>query len=304
MRLDAVCPAFDVAGGSRYTRHMPELPEVETIRRGLESRLVGDEIVSADVRVPKMLVGEVSHIVNQPITAVRRIAKVLIIDFTNMKSLIVHLKMTGQLVYADPKATDVAVGGHPEKAYEQPLPHKHTHIIYQLKSGATLYYNDLRKFGWHKILDTERIPDFLGKEFAGVDAASPAFTLDYFMEFLKKRPNVPIKMAILEQRHIAGLGNIYAAEALWHGKVRPDRKAKTLTKKEQEAVYQGIVHVIDLSLKTGGSSFNSYIDAAGKQGSFLKYAEVYKREKDSLGHEIMRIKQGGRTTHYCPVCQI
>ncbi len=282
---------------------MPELPEVETIRRGLEARLVGDEIVSVDVRVPKMFVGTLTDITNQPIIAVRRIAKVLIIDFAHNKSLIVHLKMTGQLVYVDPKESNVAVGGHPEKAYEQPLPHKHTHIVYGLKSGASLYYNDLRKFGWHKVLETNLISDFLGKEFAGVDAASPEFTLQYFMDFLKKRPNVPIKLAILEQRHIAGLGNIYAAEALWHGKVRPDRLAKTLSEKEQEAVYRGIVHVIDLSLKTGGSSFNSYIDAAGKQGSFLKYAEVYKREKDSLGHEIKRIKQGGRTTHYCPICQ-
>ncbi len=282
---------------------MPELPEVETIRRGLAARLLGDEIASIDIRVPKMFAGEAVSVIDRPITAIRRIAKVLIIDLDHQISIMIHLKMTGQLVYVDPKKEDMAVGGHPEKAYQSPLPHKHTHLIYRLKSGGTLYYNDLRKFGWHKVVDTVTIADELGQEFAGVDAASPAFTLEYFREFIIKRPNVPIKMTILEQRYIAGLGNIYAAEALWHAKVRPDRMVKTLTKKEQEAVYKGIVHVIDLSLKNGGSSFNSYIDVAGKQGNFLQYAQVYKKDNDSLGHKVERIKQGGRTTHFCPVCQ-
>lgn len=280
---------------------MPELPEVETIRRGLEERLVGDTIVSAEIRVPKMLKGEVEHIIDATITAVRRVAKVLVIDFSSHYSLLVHPKMTGQMVYV--KQDDVAVGGHPEKAYEQPLPHKHTHIIYQLKSGATLYYNDLRKFGWHKVVPTDQVAASIGRELSGVDILSPAFTLAYFQQFLKLRPNRPVKEAIMEQRHLAGLGNIYAAEALWHAKVLPDRKVKTLTRTEQEKLYNAIKHVINLSLQYGGSSFNSYIDAAGKQGQFLQFAEVYKKEKDSLGHEIKRIKQGGRTTHYCPICQ-
>ncbi len=281
---------------------MPELPEVETIRRGLVERLIDDKITSVDVRVPKMFVGNPKDIIGQSITAVRRIAKVLIIDFSNNKSLIIHLKMTGQLVY-EGKDHDVAVGGHPEKAYEKPLPHKHTHLIYHLDSGATLYYNDLRKFGWHRIVATPEIATTLGSEFAGVDVAGPDFTLEYFQQFLTKRPNRPIKEAIMEQRYLAGLGNIYAAEALWHAKIRPDRKVATLTPDEQRALHYNIQEIIKLSLKSGGSSFNSYIDAAGKQGAFLKYAEVYKKQRDSLGHEILRMKQGGRTTHYCPICQ-
>lgn len=283
---------------------MPELPEVETIRRGLAERLVDDEVVSVDVRVPKMFIGDPQLIIGQSVKAVRRIAKVLILDFMNDYSIIVHLKMTGQLVYVDSKESNVAVGGHPEKAYEHPLPHKHTHIIYHLKSGATLYYNDLRKFGWHKILPTADIVKTLGQEFAGVDVSSPAFTFDYFQNFLKLRPKRSVKEAILEQRYLAGLGNIYAAEALWQAKIRPTRLVQSLSEAEQQALYEGIKYVIKLSLDTGGSSFNSYINAAGKQGSFLKYAEVYKKTKDSLGHEIHRIKQGGRTTHYCPICQI
>lgn len=285
----------------RYTKPMPELPEVETIRRGLEERLVGDQIISVDVRVPKMLRGDSSLILRTPIMAVRRIAKVLVIDFANGTSLLVHPKMTGQMVYV--KQNDVAVGGHPEKAYEQPLPHKHTHIIYQLSDGATLYYNDLRKFGWHKIVPTDQVASAIGTELSGVDILSPAFTLEYFQQFLKLRPNRPIKEAIMEQRHLAGLGNIYAAEALWQAKVRPDRAVKTLTNAEQKRLYEGIKHVIDLSLRYGGSSFNSYIDVAGKQGAFLKFAEVYQKTTDSLGHKIERIKQGGRTTHFCPICQ-
>lgn len=282
---------------------MPELPEVETIRRGLAERLIDETVVSVDVRVPKMFIGDPTQIIGAPITAVRRIAKVLILDFANAKSVIVHLKMTGQLVYIDKATSNIAVGGHPEKAYEHPLPHRHTHIIYHLKSGATLYYNDLRKFGWHRIVDTASIATILGKEFAGIDVSSEAFTLSYFESFLKLRPKRSVKEAILEQRYLAGLGNIYAAEALWQAKIRPDRQVQSLTKQEQQALYQGIKYVIKLSLDTGGSSFNSYIDVAGKQGSFLQYAEVYKKVADSLGHEIKRIKQGGRTTHYCPICQ-
>ncbi len=280
---------------------MPELPEVETIRRGLESRLLGDSIVSVDVRVPKMFIGDPSLIVNQKITALRRIAKVLIIDFANHQSLIIHLKMTGQLIYQ--KNSDVAIGGHPEKAYQQPLPHKHTHIIYFLTDGAVLYYNDLRKFGWHRVVATDQIQSILGPEFAGVDVAGPAFTLEYFQAFLKLRPNRSIKEAILEQRHLAGLGNIYAAEALWQAKILPTRPVKSLAAQEQMAVFEAIKYVIDLSLRHGGSSFNSYLDAAGQQGKFLQYAQVYKKTHDSLGHEVKRIKQGGRTTHYCPICQ-
>lgn len=283
---------------------MPELPEVETIRRGLAERLIGAEIVSADVRVPKMFIGMLSDIVKTPIVAVRRIAKVLVVDFKNEKSLIVHLKMTGQLVYVDSQEKNVAVGGHPEKAYQQPLPHKHTHIIYNLNNGAILYYNDLRKFGWHKVVATDAITNTLGKEFAGVDAAGDAFTLVYFQGFLKLRPKRSIKEAILEQRYLAGLGNIYAAEALWQAKIRPDRLVQSLTEAEQQALYDGIRYVIKLSLDSGGSSFSSYIDAAGKQGTFLQYAEVYKKTHDSFGHEIFRMKQGGRTTHYCPTCQV
>jgi formamidopyrimidine-DNA glycosylase len=282
---------------------MPELPEVETIRRGLADRLIGDSVSSVDVRVSKMFIGDITSIFNVPITAVRRVAKVLIIDFSNDKSIIIHLKMTGQLVYVDTVASNIAVGGHPEKVYQHPLPHKHTHIIYSLNSGATLYYNDLRKFGWHKIVDTEDIVTLLGKEFAGVDVSGDTFTLNYFQSFLKLRPKRPIKEAVLEQRYLAGLGNIYAAEALWHAKIRPDRLVQSLSVSEQEALYEGIKYVINLSLTSGGSSFNSYIDVAGQQGSFLQYAEVYKRNTDSLGHEIQRIKQGGRTTHFCPVCQ-
>ncbi len=280
---------------------MPELPEVETIRRGLADRLIGDQIRSVDVRVAKMFVGSPDLILHTPITAVRRIAKVLIIDFANHQSLIIHLKMTGQLIYVHGK--EVAVGGHPEKAYEKPLPHQYTHIIYHLKSGAVLYYNDLRKFGWHKVWPTAEIVTKLGPEFAGMDILSPTFTVDYFAGYLKLRPKRPVKELLMDQRHLAGLGNIYAAEALWQAKIKPDRQAQSLTKAEQTALYEAIKAVIKLSLIHGGSSFNSYRNAAGEQGSFLQYAAVYKKTTDPLGHPVERLKQAGRTTYFCPLCQ-
>lgn len=281
---------------------MPELPEVELIRRGLAKRLINDTITEIRINVPKMFRGDPNQILHTPITDVRRIAKIIIIDFANGQSLLVHLKMTGQLIYI--KQNDIAIGGHPEKVYQQPLPHKHTHLIYHLKDKARLYYNDLRKFGWHWIVPTVKIRERLGREFAGIDISSPAFTLTFLQNFLKSRPNRPIKEVILEQRSMAGLGNIYAAEALWRAKVRPDRQVKSLDDNEIQALYTGIIEVVDLSLKHGGSTFNSYVDSAGQPGDFLKYAEVYGKSKDSLEHDIQRIKQAGRTTHFCPICQI
>lgn len=286
---------------SRYNHNMPELPEVEIIRRGLAKRLIGDSIINIEIKIAKMFRGDPKAILKSPIIAVRRIAKVLVIDFANDQSLLVHFKMTGQLIYV--KNNDIAIGGHPELAYEQPLPHKYTHIIYYLKDKAKLYYNDLRQFGWHWVVPTKQLAATLGQEFAGVDVASPAFTPKFLKNFGKSRPNRSIKEVIMEQRFMAGLGNIYAAEALWQAKIRPDRKAKSLKDDEIEALYKGIKYVIDLSLKYGGSSFNSFVDAAGKQGAFLQYAEVYKKSQDSFGHAIERIKQGGRTTYFCPVCQ-
>lgn len=280
---------------------MPELPEVETIRRGLQSRLPGDTITALDIRWPKSFQGDVERINNQPITAVRRVAKVLVIDLANNYSILVHFKMTGQLIYVH--GQDQAVGGHPEKAYQQPLPHKHTHLIYSLKSGAKLYYNDLRKFGWHKVVPTAEVEAALGRQLAGTDILSDRFTVDALAAIMEARPRRSIKEAIMEQGLLAGLGNIYAAEALWWAKIRPDRPAGSLTKAELAALFGAIRQVIDLSLEYGGSSFNSYVDAAGRQGAFLQYAEVYQKSHDSLGHSISRIKQGGRTTHFCPICQ-
>lgn len=280
---------------------MPELPEVETICRGLQARLPGNKIKSIEVRAPKLFKGVAKTIIDIPITTVRRIAKVLVIDFANDQSLIIHLKMTGQLVYV--KDGQAAAGGHPERVYEQPLPHKHTHLIYYFVDGAKLYYNDLRKFGWHKIVKTDQVIATLGPALGGVDILSPNFTLNYFQQFLALRSKRPIKEAILEQRYLTGLGNIYAAEALWRAKIRPDRSAATLSAKEQSNLYRAIVEIIDLSIQEGGSSFNSYINVEGQQGSFLRHAQVYKKEFDSLGHKIERLKQGGRTTHFCPICQ-
>lgn len=281
---------------------MPELPEVEIVRRGLAERLLGDKITRVHIRVPRIFVGESKFITNTPVICVRRIAKALVIDFEGGYSLIVHLKMTGQLVYQ--KKGDITVGGHPEKVYEQPLPHKHTHIIYYFSDDAVLYYNDLRKFGWNKIVLTSLVLETLGKGLSGVDILSPTFSFAYFESFLIRRANRPLKVALMEQQYIAGIGNIYACEALWQAKVHPERTAKSLKPQERKRLYKAIKYVIDLSLQNGGTSFNSFVNAQGERGSFLKFAQVYKQEKDSKGHVVFRIKQSGRTTHFCPVCQV
>lgn len=281
---------------------MPELPEVETIRRGLIDRIVGLQIERITINAPKLFRGDPDLILHQPITDIRRIAKVLVIDLANNYSLLVHFKMTGQLVFVG--SQELAIGGHPEKAYQQPLPHKYTHLIYQLSNQSTLYYNDLRKFGWHRVVPSDQVKSEIGPSLSGVDILSTDFTLKYFSTLPKIRPKKSIKELILDQSLLAGLGNIYAAEALWLAKVRPDRLANSLSDRELSALYKAIKKVIALSLKYGGSSFNSYVNATGEQGTYLQFAQVYRKEQDSKGHTIQRLKQGGRTTHYCPICQL
>lgn len=281
---------------------MPELPEVETIRRGLEKVLVGQTVKSVDVRVPKLFIGQLEVPVGQEVIEVSRRAKILIIKLSR-SYLLVHLKMTGQLIYV-PKKGQIVLGGHPDKVYSLSLPHKHSHIIFQFDHG-TLYYNDLRKFGWIKALDSA---DKVEKEVAhfGPEYTWPEFSLEYFGKKLAKRPAITIKQALLDQTVVAGIGNIYADESLFCAKVLPTRKVKDLTATDTKAIYQCISEVLNLSLSHGGTSAKDYRQVDGSMGTFLAIANVYKREKlpcKICGTPIKRIKISGRSSHFCPNCQ-
>ncbi len=242
---------------------MPELPEVETIRRQLEEKIVGKKLDG------KKIVG------------LRRRAKILIIDFIDGTSLMFHLKLTGQLIFNGEKGP-------------------YTREIFKFSDGTQLVFNDARKFGWWKYVKNSKV---IEKAF-GPEALEISFAA--FQGLLEKRPSAKIKPLLMDQKFIAGIGNIYSDEILFAAKVQPLRRIKTLTPEEIKAIWLNIAKILKKAIKNRGTSENTYVDALGKKGDYLKYLKVYQKEGQKClwcGGVIKRIKVGGRSAHFCPKCQ-
>lgn len=283
---------------------MPELPEVEIVRRGLEKFLIGKQIREVEVRVPKLFVGDTGHIAGAHVTHILRRAKVLILQLDNQVDLLVHLKMTGQLVYQSSDEKEKVVGGHPQASYNQPLPHKHSHVIFRFADGGTLYFNDLRKFGWIQESPRDKTNSFSFFLSVGPEPLEDAFTLEVFKERIGKYPNRVIFQSLLDQELVAGIGNIYANEALYEADVLPERRVKDITASEWNKLWIAVRHVLSASIEYGGTSDNTFIGVDGKRGDYLKHAHVYhKKLAVPCGHEVVRKKIGGRTSHFCLICQ-
>lgn len=317
---------------------MPELPEVETIVRGLKKAIKGRQIKSIKVGVEKLFIGDSQKLVDAKIINIVRRGKNILIRLENDLTLAIHLKMTGQLIFVPQKSanskpqalnskqiqnykyqiqnnnfrisnlgfkisTQSVVGGHPDKTYNQPLPHKHTHIIVEFSDWSTLYYNDLRKFGWMKVLPTKdeiKITDKLGP-----DPLKPIVP-EYLLEIFAKRKNSPVKNVILDQQVIAGVGNIYGDESLFCAGIMPTKKAGLLTLPETKKLINCAKTVLEKSIKLGGTSRSDYRKIDGSKGNYLAVASVYGREQlpcRKCGTSIVRLKVGQRSSHYCPRCQ-
>lgn len=287
---------------------MPELPEIETVKLGLQKYLIGHKIESIEVKIPKMFVGNPKQLIGAKVTDIKRIGKGLIIEFDNDYALVVHFKMTGQLVFQDKNTINLPLS---QKVGGQTLPSKYSHIIFTLDKGAMLFYNDLRQFGWMKVLKKDELmqmPFFnqMGPEpKVGKDLAGKELTFDYFKAVLAKS-NLVIKVILMDQKKIGGIGNIYANDALFLAKIDPRRKAKSLNKQELKKLYDAIFVVIKKSLSFGGSSDENFVNAIGQDGNYQKHALVYgkKGQKCSLCSGIIeKIQLGGRGTYFCPACQ-
>jgi formamidopyrimidine-DNA glycosylase len=279
---------------------MPELPEVETIRRGIVDKIKGKKITSVDIKVPKLFVGDKKDIIGAEIVDAKRVAKILEIVLSNGYSIVIHLKLTGQLVYRDEASEKTFVGGHSQKIYMDEPPHAYTHIIYEFSDGSHLFYNDFRRFGWNKVLKTDLVAGTIGD--FGPEPMTAEFTADYLKKIFSKTAK-PIKVVIMDQAKISGIGNIYANDALYDAGIMPNRPAKTLTDEEIAKFKNAIENVLELSLKYGGSSENTYVNIEGKKGHYMEVARVYQKEKDPKGHPVTRIALGGRGTFYCEECQ-
>ena len=290
---------------------MPELPEVETVRRGLAELLVGCEVVRATVfdspkSFPNAKEQVEQFLYGAKVLAVRRRAKVLIIDLDSDYSLVVHLKMTGQLVYR--KNNDNFAGGHPTDSLVGKLPDRSTRVEIDFSDGSHLFFNDQRKFGWMKLLLTGEIQNLSFFQKVGPEPLDPNTTSQQFIERIRHRNGTMIKPAILDQSVIAGIGNIYADEALWSSKIHPETRVRDMTDEQLETLFDEAKKVLQLSIDNGGSTDKNYVDAQGRKGNYLKFANVFRREGQPchIHPEVMiqKMKVGGRGTHICPICQV
>ncbi len=277
---------------------MPELPEVETIKRGLKGFILQKKITKIKVLCDKSFVGEP---VTGQILGLRRFGKALVVDLDNGYSLMIHLRMTGQLIY---DGDERYAGGHPNENFVSDLPNKQTRVVLELENG-TLYFNDQRKFGFIKAMPTAEVEE---DSFIRKLAKEPwQMTVEEFCAKLQKHKNSPIKAVILDQTVVSGLGNIYADEALFAAKIHPETKAGRLTESEARVLLKSACEVMDKSIESGGSTIRNYVKADGTRGNYLDlFAKVYHRDGEPCfrcGAIIQKIKVAGRGTHFCPKCQ-
>ncbi|MHC5230095.1 DNA-formamidopyrimidine glycosylase [Enterococcus sp. LJL99] len=272
---------------------MPELPEVETVRKGLERLVVGKTIQQMTVLWPRIIEQPDVEIfekklIGQKIEKMERRGKFLIFKLTNY-DLISHLRMEGK--------------------YETHLPtderNKHTHVIFTFTDGTELRYLDVRKFGRMVLVDQDQAVNYKGILLLGPEPIPTAFKLPEFRKALKKHKKA-IKPLLLDQRLVTGLGNIYVDEALWEAKIHPEQLANSLKPKEIEQLYNAIINVLARAVEAGGTTIRTYLNALGEAGKFQLSLNVY-GQKDKpcprCGTPIKKIKVGQRGTHFCPKCQ-
>ena len=287
---------------------MPELPEVETVKRGLEKLLIGHTFKRVTSDNPKSFPNAPADVdqflIGAAVTNIRRRAKVLLIDLSSAYTLVIHLKMTGQIVY---RGEDSFGAGHPNDSLIGTLPDRSTHVEFWLSNNAKLYFNDQRKFGWVRLIPTVEVPniDFMKK--VGPEPLEDSFTAKDFVQRLQRRKGSTIKAAILDQTVLAGIGNIYADEGLWGAKIHPATRVRDVPLAKLKKLFSELQYVLRLSIEKGGSTDRNYVDAEGKRGSYIDFARVFRKEGTPCQRHpdqlIVKIKVASRGTHICPRCQ-
>lgn len=303
---------------------MPELPEIETVKLQLERVLPGNTIEKVEILKPKSFIGKKELVEGKKVIGVKRLAKVLLIDLEGEIDLAIHFKMTGQLVWIpnqkiktqkskiksnsntiNSKINKRIVGGHPTQDFVGELPSKHTRVILHLDSGI-LYFNDQRIFGWVRAGTKEEIANMKFLKALGPEPLD--ISEDEFIKLVSKRKK-PIKLVLMDQTVISGVGNIYANDALWEAEVNPRRLANTLTRKQYQELYRGVIKVLEEGIKFGGATAADakYIDLHGLGGHYQEHFRTYDGEGEECPREdggiIHKLKLGGRGTYFCPTCQ-
>lgn len=292
-----------------YNSYMPELPEVETVRIGLAKLLLGRVVVRETHDTAKGFPNPPetvrSNLIGASILGVRRRGKALMIDLSSHYSLIIHLKMTGQLVFRDKQGEGFGAG-HPNDSLIGVLPDRSTRVTLEFADGSRLFFNDQRKFGWMKLVPTELVEQEAFFLKLGPEALAEDFTFEEFRTAIARHKRTTIKAAILDQTILAGVGNIYADEGLFTARIHPATLAGDVSTVKLKRLYNALREVMQLSIQLGGSSDKNYVDAEGRKGSYLKFARVFRREGQECpvcATTIKKIRVAGRGTHICPRCQ-
>jgi len=295
---------------------MPELPEVETIKRGLAKRIVGKTIRDLEVRYPKTFQGDKMEVEGHKVEGLKRRAKVLAIKLDNNFNLLFHLKMTGQLIYKQEsgetnqelraKGEDYFAGGHPDHEWHAKLPDKTTALVFHFNDDSVLFFNDMRKFGWCKVLTNDELEKLFKDEY-GPEPFDQEFNYEYLIRQAAKIPNRNAKQFLTDQSIIAGIGNIYVDEALFDARISPLRKVKDISLSEWKKIIESVKKVLEMGIEFGGTTDSDYVNAEGKKGGMQDHLKVYHKTGEpcsgDCGGVVERITVGGRGTHYCQNCQ-
>lgn len=271
---------------------MPELPEVETVRRGLERLVVGRKIVAVDVRVPKIIKTDLlafeTEILGQTFQSIGRRGKYLLLTL-DKQVIVSHLRMEGKYLL-----------------FPHQVPkNKHFHILFQLDDGATLVYQDVRKFGTMELLQPNQLETYFQKKKLGPEPTNATFDLADFARKLQVSKKL-IKSYLLDQTLVVGLGNIYVDEVLWAAEIHPERISTSLSDSEISLLHDAIIRVLQLGITNGGTTIRTYHNAFGEDGRMQQFLQVYGKTGEPCPRcatPIEKIKVGGRGTHFCPRCQ-
>jgi formamidopyrimidine-DNA glycosylase len=286
---------------------MPELPEVETVRIQLQRKIIGRTIERVEVFHNKSVaydtqIGDTLH--GKTIADIDRVGKLLIFSFVGEADLflLAHLKMTGQFFYVG-KDGKIVGGGHSATVADRTLPGRHTRVAFHFTDQTSLFFNDMRLFGFTKVANAKEVAE--ARAGFGPEPIDPNFDCDWFIKKVRTR-KTSIKAALLDQSFIAGLGNIYVDEALWRAAVRPTRRADRVTKAAASALCRAAGDVMRESIAKGGTTFQHFADTSGENGNFTDHLQVFGQQGKTCvrcGAIIKKIRCAGRGTHYCPGCQ-
>lgn len=283
---------------------MPELPEVETVRSGLVPSMEGRVILKADIRRPDLRWPfpdrMAERLTGSRVDRLRRRSKYILADLDSGETLLIHLGMSGRMLIQ-------GSGVIGEFHHALPATEKHDHVILDMEGGARVVFNDARRFGMMDLWPTTKIEMHPLLAGLGPEPLGNAFDETYLAAALKGR-KTPIKSALLDQKLVSGLGNIYVCEALWRAHIHPRTKAASLSRSRAQSLVPVIRDVLGEAIEAGGSSLKDYRQTDGKLGYFQHSFAVYGREGDACRtpgceREIARIVQAGRSTFFCPGCQ-